>query len=129
MIKIDLARTLAERLGTTQKEADDFLKAFIEVVGETLENGKPLQLAGFGQFTLRHIPEHQGRNPKTGKEILVPACYYPIFRAGKGLKERVAKHTPTDHEDSIDPEAERTSPERFRPSPKPARKKKSEPPS
>ena len=90
MIKIDLSRTIAERMNTTIKQADEFINVWTDLVGECLEKGAPVQLAGFGQFTVRFVPEHTGRNPKTGEALHVPACSYPIFKAGKGLKDRVA---------------------------------------
>lgn len=90
MIKIDLARTIAERMDTTLKQADEFLTIWTDLVGECLSTGEPVQLANFGQFSVRFVPEHTGRNPKTGEVLQVPANYYPMFRAGKGLREKVA---------------------------------------
>lgn len=90
MIKVDLARNLSEKLNVTQKDVDDYLNAFMEIVGETLEKGEKVQLAGFGVFVSRYVPEHQGRNPKTGESLIIPGSYYPIFKPGKGLKCRVA---------------------------------------
>lgn len=92
MIRIDLARAMAERMDITLKDADTFLTIFMDVVGETLEKGEKIQLAGFGGFVLRYVPEHQGRNPKTGEVLTVPACHYPIFKAGKSLREKAAKY-------------------------------------
>ncbi len=90
MIKIDLSRTISERTNTPMKEVDQFIAVFTDVVGETLEKGDEIKLAGFGVFGVRHVPEHKGRNPKTGEQLTIPACYYPVFKAGKGLRERVA---------------------------------------
>lgn len=121
MIKIDLARTISEKLSITQKEADALLTAFMDAIGESLEKGEKVQLAGFGAFGVRYVPGHQGRNPKTGEVLpaAVPASYYPTFKAGKGLKERVAKAqlVPTTDTASQLPESTAVNPE-------PARKRK-----
>lgn len=125
MVKIDLARTIAEKLEITQKEADDFLTTFMEVVGNSLEKGEKIQLSGFGIFGLRYVPEHKGRNPKTAEHLVVPACFYPVFKAGKGLKDRVAKcekMQPANEELETD-DAHTESPSSS--SPRPGRKKKS----
>lgn len=119
MIKIDLARNIAEKLGGTQKDADAYLTAFIDSISESLENQEKVVLSGFGVFSLRFIPEHQGRNPKSGIPLTVPACYYPVFRAGKGLKDRVAKVQLVENPDTTPVQAEPTSVD-----PKPTRKKK-----
>ncbi len=123
MIKLDLSRAIAERMNITIKQADEFLNVWTDLVGECLEKGEPVQLTGFGSFSLRNIPEHRGRNPKTGEVLTVPACHYPMFKAGKGLKERVAKLNPAvvDAPVVAQPKPAETAPA---PSTKPARKKK-----
>lgn len=127
MIKSDLTHILWEKLNITQKDADKLLTTFMEVVGETLEKGEKVQLAGFGVFDLRYLPEHQGRNPKTGEVLTVPACHYPIFRAGKGLKDRVAKCKQTFASEIVDTNSKKVQAGTIAPSPKPARKKKNSP--
>lgn len=127
MIKIDLARTLGERMDITIKDADEFLIVFMDVVGEILEKGGKVQLAGFGGFDLRYVPEHQGRNPRTGEVLTVPACHYPTFKAGKGLKDRVAKCEKT-VDGTVDTETEKAKAKDSVPSTKPTRKKKTSTP-
>lgn len=90
MIRIDLAHVLSERMEIPLKRADEYLKIFMDVIGETLEKGEKVQLAGFGVFGSRYVPEHQGRNPKTGESLTIPGCHYPIFKPGKGLRDQVA---------------------------------------
>lgn len=124
MIRIDLARAMAERIDITLKDADNFLTVFMQIVGETLEKGEKLQLVGFGLFDLRYVPEHQGRNPKTGEVLTIPACHYPIFKSGKVLKDRVAKGNQIVAGDSVDPKTEDDKAESSGPVAKPARKKK-----
>ena len=91
MNKLDLARSISERMDINLRQADHFLNSFMELVGEALEKGGKVQLAGFGTFSMRFVAARKGRNPKTGESLDVPACYYPNFKAGKGLKERVAR--------------------------------------
>lgn len=95
-------------MNTTLKQADEFLNIWTDLVGECLEKGDPIQLAGFGQFTVRFVPEHTGRNPKSGEALLVPACNYPIFKAGKGLKDRVAKNEQHVNEIPVETKAGKT---------------------
>ena len=92
MNKIDLARGISERDDVNLRQADQFLISFMELVGEALEKGEKVQLAGFGILSLRFVAARKGRNPKTGESLEVPASYYPNFKAGKGLKDRVASY-------------------------------------
>lgn len=89
MIKIDLARAIADKMGITLRQSEEIINALIEEIGTALEKGEKVQLAGFGTFSLHHREAKMGRNPKTGEEVPVPAHNYPGFKPGKGLKERV----------------------------------------
>lgn len=93
MVKIELARIISAKMDTTLNLAETFVDIFLETIGESLENGEKVTLAGFGVFDVRHIPEHLGRNPRTGESLTIPSNRYPSFRAGKRLKDRVAIKT------------------------------------
>lgn len=94
MIKIDLARILAEKQECTLKQSQEFVNAAIDEIGYALERGERVLLAGFGCFEVRQRESRQGRNPKTGQELVIPSAKYPAFRAGKLLKERLNADTP-----------------------------------
>lgn len=65
MNKAELITSMAEKSNLTKKDAELALKAFIESVSETLENGDKVQLVGFGTFETRVRAEREGRNPRT----------------------------------------------------------------
>ncbi len=90
MIKIDLAREIAEKMNVTMREGERFLDAFMETVSETLTKGKKVQLAGFGTWEVREYSSRTGRNPKTGEALEIAAFNYPAFKPGKHLKDSVA---------------------------------------
>ncbi len=50
-----------------------------------------VQVIGFGTFATRKREARKGRNPATREEITIPATTVPVFKAGKGLKDRVKK--------------------------------------
>lgn len=73
------------------KDAELGVKVIIDALCNTLANGGRIEIRGFGSFGLNHRPPRQGRNPKTGVMVKVPARYMPHFKAGKELRERVIK--------------------------------------
>lgn len=87
MNKTELVAAMAEKAGLTKKDADAALKAFTEVVEETLKAGDSIQLIGFGTFEVAERAERTGRNPQTGAEMVIPASKAPKFKAGKALKD------------------------------------------
>ncbi|MFD3388968.1 HU family DNA-binding protein [Ligilactobacillus salivarius] len=89
MNKTELVEAVAEKMGTTKKEAEAAVSAFTETVKEALAEGKKVQLVGFGNFEVRERAARKGRNPQTGEEIDIPATKVPAFKPGKGFKEVV----------------------------------------
>ena len=87
MNKTELVAAMADKAGLTKEDADAALKAFTEVVEETLKAGDSIQLIGFGTFEVAERAERTGRNPQTGAEMVIPASKAPKFKAGKALKD------------------------------------------
>ena len=83
MNKAELVQAMADETGLSKSDAEKALNAFVEVVG-----GK-VQLVGFGTFEVTERAARVGKNPQNGKEITIPACKAPKFKAGKALKDEV----------------------------------------
>ena len=89
MNKTELISAMSENANMTKVDAEKALKAFIDTVTEELKNGGKVQLVGFGTFEVTERAERQGRNPKTGEAITIPASKSPKFKAGRSLKDIV----------------------------------------
>jgi DNA-binding protein HU-beta len=89
MNKTELIAVLANEAKVTQKVAEEVLRALTNTVSETLQKGEKVVVTGFGTFEVRHRVARQGKNPRTGQPITVPAQNTPAFRAGKLLKAAV----------------------------------------
>ena len=81
MNKAELVAAMAEKAELSKKDAEAALKAF--------KNGEKIQLVGFGTFEVSERAERTGRNPQSGKEMVIPASKAPKFKAGKALKDMV----------------------------------------
>ena len=89
MNKVELTKSVATRTGVTQKDAAVYVDAVIESIKDgMIEDGK-VQIVGFGTFDVKSRGERQGKNPKTGEPLVIPASKTPHFKAGKNFKERV----------------------------------------
>ena len=91
MNKTELVSAMAEKADVTKKDAEKVLGAFIDVVGDALKKGDKIQLVGFGTFETRESAAREGKNPQTGEKIKIAACTVPAFKAGKALKDLIAK--------------------------------------
>jgi DNA-binding protein HU-beta len=89
MTKADLVSKIADKAGLTKSGSEKALNAFLEAVQDTLVNEGKLTLTGFGTFAVEQRKARNGRNPRTGEEIKIPACKVVKFRPGKILKDAV----------------------------------------
>lgn len=89
MNKSELIASVATKAEITKKDADAAVNAVIDAITETLKDGDKVQLVGFGTFEVRTRGARTGRDPRTNKEIKIPASKAPAFKAGKALKDTV----------------------------------------
>jgi integration host factor subunit beta len=90
MIRSELVQRLAEehpslRLNEVEAVIDTF---FDEISGQLAQGGR-VELRGFGAFSVRSRDAREGRNPRTGESVFVPAKHVPHFKAGKEIRERL----------------------------------------
>ena len=91
MTKAELIDKVAGKTGLTKKDSGKAIDAVLTAITSSLAKGNKVQLVGFGSFEVRKREARKGRNPQTGAEIKIPARKVPVFRAGKALKDAVAK--------------------------------------
>jgi Bacterial nucleoid DNA-binding protein len=91
MNKSELITAAAEAAGLSKKDTETALTAILDTIADTLKKGDKVQLVGFGSFEVKERAARIGRNPKTKEQIKIPASVVPVFKAGKALKDTVAK--------------------------------------
>ena len=87
MNKTELIAAVAERSELSKKDAE----AAVTAMTEALRQGETVQLVGFGSFEVKLRAARTGRNPRTKEEIPIAASKAPVFKAGKALKDAVAR--------------------------------------
>lgn len=91
MNKTELIAAAAEKAGLSKKDTEAVITATLASITEALQNDDKVQLVGFGSFEVKTRAARVGRNPKTGEEIPISEARLPVFKAGKALKDAVAK--------------------------------------
>lgn len=86
MKKDDLIRGLATMTGLSRREARVLVQTVIAVVEEALQRGEPVQIVGFGRFTVRWKPARMGRHMRTGEAIIIRPRNVVSFRASASLR-------------------------------------------
>lgn len=88
MNKSELIEAIARDMGISKASAKRALEAILESIGEALENGERVSLAGFGSFYVSRRVARTGRNPQTGKAIRVEARNGIRFKASDNLMKK-----------------------------------------
>ena len=89
MNKNDLVATVANSTGLSKADAAKAVDSVFASITDTLKKGGDVRLVGFGTFSVASRAATQGRNPRTGETITIPASKQPKFKAGKALKDAV----------------------------------------
>jgi integration host factor subunit beta len=86
MVRADLINQLSSQTELSKEKARKAVDTVLKSITGALANGDRVEIRGFGSFTVRTRNPRQGRNPKTGDMVHVPAKKFPFFKAGRDLK-------------------------------------------
>ena len=89
MTKADLVERVAVEAEMTKKVAEQLVEIIFDSITASLNRGEKIELRGFGSFRVRERNSRQGRNPKTGATVDIPAKRVAYFKPGKELKELI----------------------------------------
>ena len=89
MNKRELVEAVADQTGLTKKVSGEVVNGIISAITDSLAREERITLVGFGTFQVRQRKAREGRNPRTGKKLEIPAKKVAKFRAGKNLREAV----------------------------------------
>lgn len=85
----ELVAAIARKTGVAKKVVNAILLVTLEEIQATVAEGDKVVLIGFGIFEPRERCAREGRNPKTGKPMTIPATRLPAFRPGKLFRDAV----------------------------------------
>ena len=89
--KRDLAGLLAEGLGLKKALAYRCADALFEAMAESITRGNRIEIRGFGVWEVKETKAKNGRNPRTGERVFVPARRKVMFKPGRILKETLSR--------------------------------------
>ena len=87
MNQSDLITQVSDQTGMARGETGKVIAAVIDGITEALRNGEEVRLAGFGSFSVVERGEREGRNPRTGETVRIPASKAARFSPAKTVKE------------------------------------------
>ena len=89
MTKAEVVTSLMDKTGISRKQAIDAVEIFLDSIKSALMQGEKVSLVGFGTFHIKEKNARNGRNPRTGEQIQIPAKRVPVFKPGKSFREEI----------------------------------------
>ncbi len=80
MNKSELVTRTARITGASREDVLATVDAVLDVIASAVRSDEVVQIARFGKFEVRSMPERRGRNPRTGEPMTVPAYRRVVFR-------------------------------------------------
>jgi DNA-binding protein HU-beta len=85
----ELINALSERTSVPKELADRMINTLVDIIIETVSDGKKVKIDKFGIFERRSRSERQGRNPKTGEILIIPATHAVAFLSAEPFDKKL----------------------------------------
>ena len=86
-------QTIIQKISTENNlsltEAKDTFETLLEIMESTLASGEDIMISGFGKFQVNEKAPRRGRNPATGKEMIMEKRRVVVFKCSGGLRDRI----------------------------------------
>ena len=89
LIKIELVKSIADQIGYPKNQASEMVETLLEIIKKALESGEDVMISNFGKFCVREKRARMGRNPATGREMMLKPRKVVTFRWSGTLKKRL----------------------------------------
>jgi integration host factor subunit alpha len=89
LTKADLVQKIYQTHNLTKAQATSIVETFLKISKDCLANGEDLLISGFGKFNIKDKNARRGRNPQTGRELILTARKVVTFKPSGILRDRV----------------------------------------
>ena len=90
--KGDIVDLVSDKNGFSKKQSVDVVETLIRILKDSLISGDDVLISGFGKFCVNQKQERRGRNPATGKPMMLKARKIVTFRCSKNLRNQLNKN-------------------------------------
>jgi integration host factor subunit alpha len=89
LTKAQIVEALAEQIGYPKNQSANTVETLLEIIKRTLESGEDVMISGFGKFCVKEKRERRGRNPATGKDLMLEPRKVVTFRCSRQLRDKI----------------------------------------
>ena len=89
LTKANIVETVSEQIGYTKNQSFELIETLLEIIKRTLESGEDVLVSGFGKFCVKTKHERRGRNPATGKDMVLEPRRVVTFKCSGRLRDKI----------------------------------------
>jgi integration host factor subunit alpha len=89
LTKINIIDAIYEKIGIPKKDCVKIFESLFDIIKDDLDKGNDVMISGFGKWTIKAKKKRKGRNPQTGKEMIIDAKRVVTFKPSKVLRDAV----------------------------------------
>ena len=92
LTKQTIIEKISEKNNQTPSQAKDTIESLLEIMKSTLASGEDIMISGFGKFQVNEKAPRKGRNPATGKEMMLDRRRVVVFKCAGKLRDQINKN-------------------------------------
>ena len=89
LTKAHIVDAISDQIGFTKNHSFEIVETLLELIKKTLESGGDVMISNFGKFCVKEKGERRGRNPATGKDMILEPRKVVTFRCSARLKKMI----------------------------------------
>ena len=89
LTKIEMINSIADQIGYTKNQASEIVETILELMKSSLESGEDVLISNFGKFQVKEKRQRRGRNPATGKDMMLKSRKVVTFRWSGKLRKKI----------------------------------------
>ena len=89
LTKVNIDEEVAEQNGYPKNQSVEMIETLLEIIKSTLESGEDVLISRFGKFCVKEKHERRGRNPATGKDMMLEPRRVVTFRCSRQLRDKI----------------------------------------
>ena len=89
LTKAHIVDAISDQIGYPKNHSSEIVEILLEIIKKTLESGDDVLISGFGKFCVKEKGERRGRNPATGKDMMLKPRKVVVFRWSRNLRDKI----------------------------------------
>ena len=86
LTKMEIVESMYDEIGIPKKDCARIVDSLFDIIKDELDKWNPVNISGFGKWSVKSKRERKGRNPKTGEALMIDARRVVTFKPSSVLR-------------------------------------------